>query len=317
MSGTPSDLPAITSASFPTPDFALHTTDEKTISQITKFAQEQAQAATLAVPALAGDLASAHSSEERATAYKKTYDTLIHWRADLARRTTRHDAIGLADDPARYLLSITEGGANYDRFGYIGRLRENPVWHPESRTYRGGRVTPAHRIMLRFGQLALDRFAAEPNEGDTLRNPVTLPDGTTIIGNSLVRGAAARRVATELLVRVARRGADPTHMETGGELIYAVTAPDAARDRMFHAAMALLGNARQDEVNAWQAARYLLYQAPLTKRGSDSVIRTFLVTVGTILFDQSPVLAQDVDLRCIVAGQRNATAMPDDPQRPA
>jgi hypothetical protein len=304
----------ITNASFPTPEFALHTNDEKTISQISKFAQEQAQAATAALPALAANLASARSSEERATAYRKTYQTLIHWRADLARRTTRHDAVGLADDPARYLLSITKGGANYDRLGYIGRLRENSVWHPPSRTYRGGEVTPAHRIMLEYGQLALSRFAAEHRDGDTLSNLVTLPDSSTIVGNKLVRGAAAREVAEDLLTRIDRRGADPTRIETGGDPIYAVTAPDRARERMFHTAMAILGTAEHGEVSAWQVARYLLYQAPLTKRGSDAVIRTFLVTVGTFLFGQAPVLAQDVDLRCIVAGQPNATTMHDDPQ---
>jgi hypothetical protein len=76
--------------------------------------------------------------------------------------------------------------------------------------------------------------------------------------------------------------------------------------------MTALAGAEPGDVAAWQAARYLLYQAPLTKKGSDAVARVFLVAVGTVLLGAAPILEHDVDLQCIVAGQRAATAMPGD-----
>ncbi|TDV57213.1 hypothetical protein CLV71_10184 [Actinophytocola oryzae] len=307
-------MTAITPASFPTPHFALHTNDETEVARIREFAHEHVRAAMATLPPLADALRTAWSRQGRAAAFRAAYEAITRWRADLAHRTRRRVGVGLADEPDRYLLSIDEGGPNYDRLGYVGRLREKPFWHGESRTYRGGLATPALRITVRYGQVALDRFAAERHDGDTLRNLVTLPDGTTIVGNSLVRGAAARRVAADLVRRIARRGVDASRIETGGDPVYAVTAPDANRARLFEVAMTVLGDAAPHDVGAWQTARYLLYQAPLTKKGSDAVIRTFLVTAGTFLLDEPPVLEQDVDLRCIVAGQRAATVMPPRPR---
>ncbi|UGT60543.1 hypothetical protein [Nocardia asteroides] len=80
---------------------------------------------------------------------------------------------------------------------------------------------------------------------------------------------------------------------------------------MFRQALELLAGAEPGEVSAWQRARFLLCQAPVMKRGTDAVIRTFLV--GALLFEQPPVLAQDADLRCLVLGQDAATRMPADP----
>jgi hypothetical protein len=42
------------------------------------------------------------------------------------------------------------------------------------------------------------------------------------------------------------------------------------------------------------------------------VTRVFLVAVGALLFGRAPILLQDVDLRCMVLGQRAATEMDGD-----
>jgi hypothetical protein len=304
----------ISSTSFPTPDLALRSSDPGELHRVRRFAGEQAAAASAALRVLDGELRTARSRQDRVDAYVRAYEGLILWRAELARGMTPVLGTNLEHDARRFVVPIRDGGPNYDRLGYVGRLRENPVWDGRTRTYRGGGATPAHLIMLRYGQLALDRFATEDHDGDTLRNPVVLPDGGRVTGNRLVRGAAARKIAADLLARVVARGLDATHVETGGEpLLYAVTAPDDTRERLFHTAMGLLADAGHGEVSAWQAARYLLYQAPVTKKGSDAVIRTFLVAAGTHLLGEPPVLEQDVDLRCIVAGQHAAATMPSDP----
>jgi hypothetical protein len=303
----------ITADSFPTPHLALRSSDEDEVRRVRGFANEQARAANSALLDLDGALRSARSRRDRVAELVRTYRNLVEWRGDLARRTTRRLGTGIDYDARRFTMSLRESGPNHDRIGFIGRLRENPVWDPESRTYRGGRATPAHLIMLEYGRIATERFASENHDGDTLRNLVTLPDGTTIDGNTLVRGLAAQRVAADLVTRLARRSVDVSRIETGGDPQYVVTAPDASRERMFNAAMAVVADAEPGNVRAWQTARYLLYQAPMTKKGSDAVNRTFLVVVGAILFGAPPTLEHDADLRCVVADQRSATTTPSDP----
>lgn len=293
----------ITAADFPTPDLALRTHDADELARVRAFAGEQARAATAALPALVTGLRTARSRRARVNAMTNVYWSLVRWRADLARRGTEQLGTGLPHDARRFAMPLRDGGPNYDRIGYVGRLREDSVWDPVTRTYRGGRVTPAHRVVLHYGAVATRRFATEEHDGDTLWNRVTLPDGTTIVGNSLVRGAAARLVAADLLARIASRGEDPTRVETGGDPMYVVTAGDQSRARMFHHAMTVLADTKAGDACAWRSARYLLYQAPMTKRGSDSVTRVFLVAVGTVLLGHPPALEQDVDLRCIVSGQ--------------
>jgi hypothetical protein len=307
-------MTTITAASFPTPDIALRSAAEDEVRRVRRFAHEQARTAAAALPGLADELSTARSRQDRVTAFTRVFQDLTEWRAGLADRMVGHVDIGLAHDPSRYTTTIEAGGANYDRIGYIGRLREGAVWDPASRTYRGGRDTPAHLILVEYGRVATARFAAEEHDGDTLRNWVTLPDDTRLEGNRLVRGEAARRIAADLLARVAARGLDTSRIETGGDPMFAITAPDRNRERMFRTAMTVLADATYGDIGAWQTARYLLYQAPRIKKGSDAVTRTFLVAVGTLLLGRPPVLAQDVDLRCMVAGQQAATTMPGDPQ---
>ena len=306
-------MPTITPASFPTPDLAVRSTDAAEIHRVRRFAAEQADAAEAARLHMVGDLRHTRSTAERVEVLKRVHEDLIHWRHTLAIRINRRLGSGLPYDASRFRLSMRDGGRNFDRIGYVGRLRENPRWDPTTRTFQGGRETPAFRIMLHYRRVAEQRFATEPNDGETLVNVVALPNGSHATGNSLVRGHAARKITGELVERIERRGLDTNSVEAGGEPMYVVAADDESRKRVFQAAMTELANADHGDVRAWQAARYLLYQGPQTKKGNDAVTRTFLVAVGAMLFDEAPVLEQDVDLRCLVAGQRAATSMPHDP----
>jgi hypothetical protein len=294
----------ITAASFPTPDLALRSQDPVELRRVRDFAAEQAAAA---------EAARAHLAAGRfdVSSLRAVNTDLIRWRHALALRAPGRIGNGLPLDASRFVTSLRDGGRNYDRVGYIGRLRHGATWDPHTRTFRGGDSTPAHRIMLTYGRLLHRRFALDHNSGDVLLNPVRLPDDRQIVGNRLVRGAAAERVAADLVARIAQRGRNTSQIETGGAPCYVVSADDEARADMFDAALTLL--ATEPTLAAWQAARYLLYQAPQTKKGSDAVTRTFLVAVGAVLFGQPPVLDQDVDLRCVVLGQPAATVLPGDP----
>uniref|UniRef100_UPI003F497001 hypothetical protein n=1 Tax=Amycolatopsis sp. CA-151526 TaxID=3239921 RepID=UPI003F497001 len=305
----------ITARSFPTPDLALRAGADR--AAVGAFAQEQATAAEAARIELAAAWRRGGGIAARITALRAVHAGLVHWRYTLARRTGRRLGHGLAHDAERFRMSLREGGANYDRLGEIGRLREGGTWDPAARTYRGGTPTPASEIMRVYGAHARARFEREEwlPDPDVLLTVVSLPRGRMVAGNRLVRGAAARRIAHELVARVAARGADASRMDIGGELIYAVTADPGDADRLFDAGLKRLAAAVDDpdrtaRVTAWQDARYLLYQGIRTKKGSDAVTRTFVVAVGAVLLGTAPVLDQDIDLRCMVLGQDDATRTP-------
>lgn len=306
---------AITADSFPTPDLAQRGGDATEQQRITAFAQHQADAATAILTRLAADWSDL-DGPGRVAALRAANAEAVAWRHGLALQAPRRLGDGLPHDASRFATSLRDGGPNADRLGYLGRLRDGAEFDPATRLYVGGESTPAHEVMLRYGRAALDRMDREARGEDELLNVVRLPGGRVVDGNRLMRGAAARRIADDLIARVAARGRDTTTMEVGGDPVYVVTADPDAADTLFNVALALLAGAAElgpfPRLRAWQDARYLLYQAPRAKKGSDAVTRVFLVAVGALLFGRTPVLQHDVDLRCMVLGQRAATEMDGD-----
>lgn len=308
----------ITADSFPTPNLALR--HPAPPDRVRDFAHQQAAAAEQARADLATGMAGAEQRFDRLRELRAVHADLVQWRYDLARTAPGRLGDGLPMDAERFRMSLRDedGGANFDRLGYVGRLRHQAVWDESTLTYQGGDSTPAHETLLTYGQAALDRFAVEAPGGDELVNVVRLPGrrGQVIRGNRLVRGAAGRAVAADLVSRVAARGVDASRMEIGGDPVYVVTADPEHADVMFDVALSVLADAvlldHAERLRVWQDARYLLYQAPRTKKGSDAVTRVFLVAVGAVLLGVAPVLDHDVDLRCMVLGQDAATRLPAD-----
>lgn len=308
----------ITSASFPTPHLALRTNDAAEQDRIRAFAHQQTDAAEqLRRRLVDGDLP-ARPLHERIPFLRQAEDELVEWRYQLALAAPGRLGVGVAADPERLRMTHHDGGRNYDRLGYTGRMRDGATWDPDTKTYRGGEETPASRIIEHYGQLALERFAAEAPDKDTLDNTVRVTGTRRFVGNRLARGAAAKRIAGELVARVAARGRDTSTMEIGGDPIYAISTDVHTAD-IFHGvaiidlAEAFTTDVRHvEKLETWQHARYLMFQSPRTKKGSDAVTRVFLVAVGAALFGLPPVMEQDVDLRCMVLGQAAAMDMPAD-----
>ncbi|MFJ6770944.1 hypothetical protein ACIQOV_08250, partial [Kitasatospora sp. NPDC091257] len=170
----------------------------------------------------------------------------------------------------------------------------------------GGVSTPAWEAMARYGRAAEARFASEAPDDDELQNWITLPNGIRLAGNRLLRGAAARDAAEQLTARVAARGLDASRMETGGDPIYTIT-PDPEHGALLNQWALILLTAPAPTRQDYLTARYLMFQAPRTKKGSDAVTRTFIVAVGAVLLgDQAPALRADIDLRSYVLGQAAA-----------
>lgn len=307
---------AVTAASFPTPDLAIRSNDPAVLERVRGFARYQADAAeAVRLQLVLADLPGLEL-HDRLPLLRRAYDDLTRWRHELALAASGRLGTGVPLDASRFVTSIREGGANYDRLGYSGRMRAGSSWDAESKVFVGGEETPASAIIARYGELAEQRFKTEAPSDDVLPNPVRTFDGRSFAGNRLVRGDAARRVAEHLAARAAARGCDISRFETGGDPVYAVTADPDSIDTLHGIALVQLAGAfdlgRLERIIAYQQARYLLYQAPRTKKGSDATIRAFLVAVGAVLFGRPPVMEQDADLRCMVLGQAAATEMPSD-----
>lgn len=284
--------------SFPTPHLAFRGGDSAEDRRVRAFAEHQALAAEALRVRLVDELPHGLSGHrDRVELLRRAHADLVQWRYQLA-----------LDAPRR---------PNSDRLGYLGRLRAGATWDATTKTFTGGEPTPASEIMETYGQAARDRIAREAPDDDVLLNIIRLIPGRLIAGNQLVCGAAARKIADDLVARVAARGGDTSTMEIGGDPIYVVTADPDDADTLFGIAMILLAGAVDDpdyteRLRAWQQARYLLFQAPRTKKGSDAVTRVFAVAIGAVLFGHPPVLDHDVDLRCMVLGEADASTMPAD-----
>jgi hypothetical protein len=308
----------ITAASFPTPHLALRTNDAAEQDRIRAFAYQQADAAEQLRRRLVDADFPTMSLSARVSFLRRAEDELVEWRYQLALAAPGRLGVGFAADPERLRMTHHDGGRNYDRLGYTGRMRDGATWNPDTKTYRGGEETPASRIIEHYGQLAAERIDAEAPGKDVLDNPVRVTGTRMFTGNQLVRRAAAGRIAEELVARVAARGRDTSTMEVGGDPIYAISTDVHTAD-VFHGvaiidlAQSFSADLRQvEKLETWQHARYLMFQSPRTKKGSDAVTRVFLVAVGAALFGVAPVMEQDVDLRCMVLGQEAAQDMPAD-----
>lgn len=308
----------ITAKSFPTPHLAFRGADSAEDRRVRSFAEQQALAAEALRVRLVAELPHGLSGHrDRVDLLRRAHAGLVQWRYQLALDAPRRLGVGLPLDAERFRLSLRDGGPNSDRLGYLGRLRAGATWDATTKTFAGGDPTPASEIMQTYGQAARDRMDCEAPDEDVLLNIIRLIPGRLIAGNRLVRGAVARKIADGLVARVAARGGDTSTMEIGGDPIYVVTADPDDADTLFGIAMILLAGAVDDpeyteRLRAWQQARYLLFQAPRTKKGSDAVTRVFVVAIGAVLFGHPPVLDHDVDLRCMTLGEVEAVTMPAD-----
>ncbi len=291
--------------SFPLPDRAdtfvrpLNDADQMELDERLGFATLQSEAANGALTVLNT------CATPTAETWASLYASLTQWRSGLAVARFERGVVHSRD---RITLPITDASPNCDRIGRFGRLLAGSVWSDEAQAYVDGIPTPASRIMEAAGERARERFIAEDIPGDELQNMVRLPDGSVVCGNRIVKGHAARAVALELKRRVEARGHDVSQFETGvDDIMFTITANEAGRRTIFQSAMQELASQKSQECTpeTWANIAYLLYQSPQYKRGSDAVIRTYLVAAGAYLLGSAPVLPQDIDLRAYTMSQND------------
>lgn len=296
----------ITAESFPFPDRAdtfarpLSEGDQRRLEGLRRFAGLQAAAANKALETLAASGATPTVED-----WSKIYQSLTDWRSGL---NAAHFGKGVVQGKDRITTPITDASPNRDRIGAVGRLRANSQWSDEAQSWVGGEQTPSSRVAERAGERVTRRFDAEAPDSDELQNIVRLPDGTAVNGNKIVRGRKAAQIAQEIKQGVAARGHDVSQFDTGGDMMFTVTATEADRTRIFAAAMDRLqelSSLPKNEITDKDLAEvvYLLYQSPLNKKGSDAVTRPYYVVAGKYLQGKAPAVPQDIDLRAYTMSQ--------------
>ncbi|MFF0264278.1 hypothetical protein [Kribbella sp. NPDC004536] len=260
----------ITARSFPTPDIVKTTNNPALWDQLGGFAQVQAAEANAALQLLDERLATATGLDDRVAAFEAAYQDVTEWRYQVAVQG-----------------QWTRPNSDVEAF-------RTPIKAGEWMDYKltpevGGREpgSPAYVLTAELEQVAKDRLKNSVN----MRNTVTLPDGRTIAGNLL-------------------------DQEFYPGLVITGTANFADREQLRRASFELLAELETQRADTGRLdpqdpelrqkftdAAYCLIQGPEMMRGSDSIMRTFLATAHTRVFDAAPVLPQAIDLDGMVRGQ--------------
>jgi hypothetical protein len=251
--------------------------------QLGGFAGVQAAEANAALGVLAERLESAGSQGERVAAFEAAYRHVAEWRYQVAAQGEWTRPGASADD-----VRATIGPGEY--MGY--RLSPGAAATREP-------GSPAWKLLSELEGVALERLGRDAH----LQNVVTLRDGSTVNGNHLHFVAAPRdpntgapypeypdQVRTETAAYADREVLRRASFEALAELEEARAAGTA--------------NPRDPaQRQAFVDAAYFLVQGPEFRRGSDAIMRTFLATAHTRVFDAAPVLPQAIDLDGMVRGQ--------------
>ncbi|WP_410784986.1 hypothetical protein [Kribbella sp. C-35] len=260
----------ITAQSFPTPDIVKTTNNPAMWDQLGGFAQVQAAEANAALELLDEQLAKAGSFDERAAAFETAYRHVTEWRYQVAVQG-----------------QWTRPNSEVEAF-------RTPIPADEWMDYKltpwaAGREpgSPAFVLLTDLEQVAKDRLKNSLN----LHNPVNLPDGRTIRGNLL-----DQEFHPGLVITGTARFEDREQLRRASfEILADLETQRADTERL---------DPQDPELRQkFTDAAYCLIQGPEMMRGSDSIMRTFLVAAHTRVFDAAPVLPQAIDLDGMVRGQ--------------
>ncbi|MFD7156025.1 hypothetical protein ACFV9C_15570 [Kribbella sp. NPDC059898] len=262
---------------FPTPAVVMTSVDPAVADQLRGFAAVQAVEATAALQVLDRELAGAGTRAERVAGFEAAYRHVAEWRYQLAVEGKWVRPGASAED----VRARIEFGMNYRLSPAVGRREPG---------------SPAYTFLTELERVALDRLDGRHE----LQNVVTLRDGSTVNGNILHFVPAPDDEATR---RFFPDGLpDEVKTQTAGP-----EDREVLRRASFET-LAELEELKADPKNpahrqAFADAAYFLVQGPEFQRGSDAIMRTFLVAAHARVFDAAPVLPQAIDLDGMVRGQ--------------
>jgi hypothetical protein len=299
---------ALTADDFPTPALALKG-DPATldVARIRGFAGLQAEATEAVLARMERRLA---EGADPAEVVRDAERELQAWRRQLH---------GDAPGGQKLEQGIPADDPNRDPFGDAGHW-DGPSPERDQRVTIGGLIE--ERFAAHDPGPALEPVTLPPVDGapasafdaaaaDVIQNRVTLPDGTVVDGNRLLRGDAVDTIDAYRN----EHGKAPYNFGDGERYLTETGSPEA-RAKLHDAATdelgALLG--RADDLAADPAARagaeadfanaaYLMFQSPMVNRGSDATTRMLLVATYRRTFGRAPRLPQDIDVQAYARTQ--------------
>lgn len=302
----------LTAEHFPTPRMALRNGLE--LSDVAWFADMQAEAANAAADFLDTTLRST-SETQWPGVFADLHNRLVYWRYQLAvAHGTKSSGAAAPPDVQRFLDPITDGPPNYPNVDPAGAdvefWNKGYVWNEELGRYTGGEETPATRLVAEAGEWAAARLDQEGDSSGFLQNWVRLPNGSSVKGNSISRGEAAKGHNRRGIERAKASGVVTNKTEIGGNIIYIQTASEADRAIIREALYGYLAKLEKTyqqgdtiTVEQWAQVAYLLYQSPQTKKGSDAVSRVTLMALARRWLQPLPKMPDSIDWQAYIIGQ--------------
>jgi hypothetical protein len=282
-----------TPENFPTPELILKSNNPVKQANMAGFAKKMSASANEFKAEFSSRLSEAKTPQAREKLMEEAYQWWVQKR------------YGMKPDE-KLLNDIQPGDPNRDPFGKIAELKEN------------GQSTPAYRKRDEIGQLINQRFRG--NEGDVLDNPVTLPKWVAddlglkspeVQGNRLLRGQAADAIDQH---RQQTKPPEKQYGYTTGAEKFMTETGDPGNQRILHdAGVKVLsrlmgdGSKLQDpkSMQQFSEAAYFLFQGPIKNRGSDSVIRGYVSSIGEQMSGKPVTLPHDVDIQAYARNQED------------
>ena len=285
-----------TSKEFPTPELIQKTNDPLVQRRMGKFADLMSKTANEFEPIFSTRFKEAKTPQETNQVAEEGYQWWVQKRYEM-----------LKPDP-KLLNDIQPGDPNRDPFGKIPGLMEN------------GQPTPAYRTRAEIGELVNQRFSGVDKSVDVIENQITLPreiavdlrlESPVVPGNKLLRGKAADAIDAE---RLATKPPEKQYGYASDSEKFITETGEPKNQRVLHdAGIKMLSRLvsggsslkSPQDLQRFSEAAYFLFQGPIKNRGSDSVIRGFVSSIGRQLTGEPIRLPQDVDIQAYGRSQKD------------
>jgi hypothetical protein len=208
----------------------------------------------------------------------------------------------------KILNDILPGDPNRDPFGQMSGLLED------------GKTTPAYQTRLAIGELINQRFAGMDPSVTQLQNQIQLPkwvadelglNSEMVLGNKLLRGESVDAIHNQRLQNPNKN--QYAFKEGDHQKFLTETAEPTSQIILHDAGIRMISQLLHQgsnltspkDMRQFSEAAYFFFQGPLKNRGSDSVIRGYLSSMGQIMTGKPLQLPHDVDVQAYARDQQN------------
>jgi hypothetical protein len=288
---------------FPTPELILPTNNPKTHAGLAGFAKKMSSGANDFKAEFSGRLAEARTPQAREQLMEEAYQWWIQKRRYMEKEGRLP---GQENENKKLITDIQPGDPNRDPFGKMAGLKED------------GKSTPAYRKREEIGELIIERFRG--HDGDVLDNSIKLPKwvademglkSTKVQGNRLIRGKTADEIHSARLQDPKKLPEQQYAYAPGAEKYITQTVEPGNQKILHDAGVKVLSRLVGEGANLrdpkslkqFSEAAYFFFQGPIKNRGSDSVIRGYMSSIGEQMSGKPVTLPNDVDVQAYARTQ--------------